>query len=127
MARNWTLISNEQNISCGKPSNNVQWQMSEVNHGKRSMLYLLHWTLDSEKWSTLSESGSVVSRTRRGLDGEITEEYEATSGRGSFVQSLICTDGFMENKHTYIFIPNYQIECFNRSNFLPFCMSLISQ
>ena len=42
MARNLTLISNEQNISCGKPSNNVQWQMSEVNHGKRSMLYLLH-------------------------------------------------------------------------------------
>lgn len=60
-------------------------------------------------------------------EGDITGEYEATSGSGNFVQSLVCTDGFMENIHTYIFISNHQIECFNRSNFLPFRMSLISQ
>ena len=69
----------------------------------------------------------MVSRTRRGQEGDITGEYEATSGSGNFVPSLVCTDGFMENIHTYIFISNHQIECFNRSNFLPFRMSLISQ
>ena len=54
-------------------------------------------------------------------------DYVIAVMSGNFVQSLVCTDGFMENIYTYIFMPNHQVECFNRSKFLPFCMSLISQ
>ena len=61
----------------------------------------------------------MVSRTRRGQEGDITEEYEATSGSGNFVQSLVCTDGFMENIYTYILCQIIKLNVLIGANFYP--------
>ena len=98
--------------------------MNEVNHGKRNTyynicikLYMMQINLQCQK---VGQQFPGQEEGREGQEGEITRGYDATSGSGGFVQSLVYVDGFMENIYTYVFIPKYQIKCFKYEHFSTF-------